>query len=90
MPGPGVRNPSPGVRDYPEMHPVLGSYEKFRSSVGFGDMRARLRQQQARGERRHITRATVLGAWHEWKVREWLAMIEWAEAEVEDLLSVSF
>lgn len=44
-------------------------YKRFRTGYDFADIYQILRLEQAEGKRRHITRHTVLGKWHEIKLR---------------------
>lgn len=46
-------------------------YENFRTGLTFAEVYQELWAEVERGERRHITRATVLGRWHEIKLKMW-------------------
>lgn len=67
-------------------------YDRFRTGLTYYEIWQVLRQEKEIGKRRHITRHTVLGKWHEIKLSMFHACYE-AHAETpgtEDLEAVPF
>ena len=52
-------------------------YQEFRTGYSYADIYQMLRYECEQGKRRHVTRHTVLGKWHEIK----LSMFEAIKAE---------
>lgn len=46
-------------------------YDNFRTNLTFAEVWEMLKIEQNEGKRRHITRHTVLGKWHEIKLNMW-------------------
>jgi hypothetical protein len=46
-------------------------FESFRTGLTWGEVYESLRAECASGRRTHVTRATVLGKWHEIKLAMW-------------------
>ena len=61
------------------MKPYDSRYDQFKTGFSYLDILQMLRIEQNEGKRRHITRHTVLGKWHEIKLRMWAEFIEFYE-----------
>jgi hypothetical protein len=55
-------------------------YDNFRTGLTFVEVWEMLRIEQREGKRRHITRHTVLGRWHEIKLRMFSDWTEYWDA----------
>jgi hypothetical protein len=65
-------------RRKPEALPAWRSddYDQFRTGFDFYEVWQILRQEKESGKRRHVTRHTVLGKWHEIKLSLYRALLE--------------